>query len=108
MFTRSMGEPKDEQNPQLNQKDKPSIADQLNEFYSKKIDEGFQVRDRATAIDLRKMGQTELKIGDGWNAHAKKILNKVLKEKGLVPTHPGTQGKTRENKIKSSPPPKTQ
>jgi len=84
MLTGSMNEFEDDQGSQTSQKEEPSISDQLKELYSKKIDEGFQVKDRATAIELRKMGQYELKLGDGWNAYAKKILQEVLEEKGIV------------------------
>ncbi|MGI0022195.1 MAG: hypothetical protein ACRD9Q_04955 [Nitrososphaeraceae archaeon] len=99
-----MSEFKDEQRSQLNQKEEPSIADQLKEFYSKKIDEGFQVKDRATAIELRKMGQDELKLDVGWNAHAKKILSKVLKEKGLILADEPIKARIG-NLIISTPPP---
>jgi len=99
-----MNEFKDDQGSQTSQKEEPSITDQLKEFYSEKIDEGFQVKDRATAIELRKMGQDELKLGDGWNAHAKKILNKVLEEKGLILADEPIKGRIG-NLIISTPPP---
>lgn len=105
MLTSSMNEFEDDQSSKISQKDEPSISDQLKEFYSKKIDEGFQVKDRATAIELRKMGQDELKLGDGWNAHAKKILNKVLKEKGLILADEPIKERIGDIIINTPPPP---
>lgn len=101
-----MNEFNDDKRSQLSQEEEePSISDQLKEFYSKKIDEGFQVNDRATAIELRKMGQSELKLGDGWNAHAKKIVNKVLKEKGLILADEPIKGRIGNIIINTPPPP---
>ena len=61
---------------------KTSWSDEIAKFFDEKL-KTFEVRDKVTADELLKLGLEETKKGHGHRTKAKKILGKILNNKGI-------------------------
>lgn len=64
--------------------DKPNVAEQTKKFFEEKITSGYKVEDKNHVIDLTNEAMDTLKIPRGSYGRTKKILSKVLVDKGIV------------------------
>lgn len=71
----------------------PNVAQQTTKFFEEKLDGGYQVDDKNKVIDLVNEAMESLKIPRGSYGRTKKILNKIMLERGII-----TKGKGFERK----------
>ena len=64
------------------EKNKPTWSEEISKFFDEKLST-FEVRDKVTADELLKLGLEETKKGHGHRTKAKKILGKILNNKGI-------------------------
>lgn len=64
-------------------KKKVTWAEEISKFFDGKLGSGFEVKDNVTADELLKLGLEETKKGHGHRTKAKKILGKILNNKGI-------------------------
>lgn len=63
-------------------KPKPTWSEEISKFFDGKLNT-FEVKDKVTADELLKLGLEETKKGHGHRTKAKKILGKILNNKGI-------------------------
>lgn len=64
--------------------DKPSMMNQVLELSKKKIDEGFELKDKNARNELNKQIQSELHLSKGWSTDINTAIRKIALEKKLI------------------------
>lgn len=64
-----------------------TIVDKTKEFFGKKLEAGFQVKDKMTAEILLKDALSSLNLSHGHRTRTKKILREILERKGISTTN---------------------
>lgn len=63
--------------------DDVTISDKVKQFFIEKINQNFEVKDKDTFSQLRKMAMDSFHLSGGWRQKTKQILEDVLKEKNI-------------------------